>query len=230
MKPDIRGFILLVIASIVLWFARPAQAVDFEATYGMAQWQRSDNGTWWETPFKEHWPASSDTWSIGYTDKFSDSIRWHIGYSNLGVVSSYGEAVGDDVYGATHGCTTSPCPAPDQWYGKGSVDGGYFTVAPEMTFHNITYSFEVGVWNYQPESIVYVPVQHPCGLCNPSPVKTDQYFITSSNRMWGQVFGVGVSYKNLFLRGRMYWVDSDDRDYPAVYQKYTSEISIGWRW
>ena len=230
MKSDIRSFILLIVFSALLWQCAPiAHAADIDVFVGRTMWTRSDNGTWWETPFKEEWPSSASSWSIGLSDEFASGWRWNVGYSNLGTIHSYGQAVGDDIYGATNGCTTGTCPAPDDWYGRGNVDGVYFTVSPQYMLHSVTYSAEIGVWNYQPESIVYVPKQHPCGLCNPSTELTNQYFITSSDRMWGQVFGIGLQYGSLMLRYRAYWVNSSDKEYPAIYQGYTNELAIGWR-
>lgn len=216
------------ILAILLMISSNAYSVDFDVSIGQAMWTRSDNGTWWQTPFKATWPNNTVSYSLGISNKIKPWLRWNIGYTNLGIISSYGQAVGDDVYISTNGCTTGSCPEPDEWYGKGSVDGVYFTLAPQFTFHNITYSTELGVWNYQPLSTVYVPIQHPCGLCVPSPSQNNIYFITSSNRMWGQVIGFKVEYKDVYLRTRAYYVESSDRDYPATYQKYTYEVSLGY--
>lgn len=207
----------------IMLFSASAQAVDIDAAIGRAHFERSDNGTWWQTPFAEQWPQSTASWSLGISDELTPSLRWTAGYANLGVIESYGEAVGDEIWSATNGCTTGPCPAPDKWYGKGSVDGVYFTIAPQMTRDNITYSAEIGAWNYQPISIVYVPMQTAV-----TPTRVQAYFITSSNRVWGQVFGLGVRYKQVFARWRLYWVDADDREYPATFQKYAHEIAVGW--
>lgn len=205
-----------------------ANAVDFDVSIGQTMWTPSDNGTWWQQPFKREWPDHATSYSIGVSDEISPWLRWNAGYSNLGTINSYGQAVGDDVYGATNNCTTGACPPPDDWYGNGTVDGVYFTLSPQVTYNDIIYSAEIGVWNYQPKSVVYVPAQHPCGLCNPPPLVNNVYFVTSSDRMWGQVFGGKINYKNLFFRARAYWTDSSDKEYPATYQKYTYEISIGY--
>jgi hypothetical protein len=190
-----------------------AHAVDIDVSIGQAKWERSDNGTWW---------------SLGLSDKINDRMRWNVGYTNLGVIDSYGEAVGDDVYGSTHGCTTGPCPTSESWYGKGQVDGVYFTLSPQFTVENLTYTAEIGVWNYNPQSRVVVPDQHPCGLCSPSPGRYMD-FVTASDRMWGQVFGIGLQYKRFFTKFRMLYVESSDREYPAIYQKYAQELSFGVR-
>jgi len=217
----IRRYLILSIIQAFLMI-NCAYAVDYDISIGQAKWTRSDSGTWWQAQFPENWPKTTDTYSLGISDKLNDHLRWNIGYTNLGVVSSYGEAVGDDVYALTKGCTIGLCPKPDQWYGRGSVDGIYFTISPQVTYSNITYSFEIGVWNYQPESIVYVPLQTAV-----SPTRVQAYFITSSNRMWGQLFGLSAKYKQFFTRYRMLYVESSDREYPATYQGYTQELSIG---
>jgi hypothetical protein len=217
--------LFIILLQIGLMFASQAShAVDINASIGLAKWTRSDNGTWWQTQFPEKWPETTNTWSLGISDKINDGLRWNVGYTNLGVIESYGEAVGDDVYSLTKECTIGPCLNPDKWYGKGSVDGVYFTLQPEVTYSNITYSFEIGVWNYQPQSMVYVPVQTAV-----SPARVQAYFITSSNRMWGQLLGIGAKYKQFFTHYRMFYVDSSDKDYPATYQGYTQELSIGTR-
>lgn len=213
----------------LLFFSTIVNANDIDLSIGLAKWERSDNGTWWQTPFPEQWPNTTNSWSLGISNEINQNLRWNIGYTNLGTISSYGEAVGDDSYGATNNCTTGACPTPDKWYGKGSVEGVYFTLSPQIIYSNIRYFAEIGVWNYEPKSIVYVPLQHPCGLCNPSPEGPNQYFITKSDRMWGQIFGIGVGYKNMNVKYKLYWVDSNDREYPATYQKYTQELSIGYR-
>ena len=218
MNSDIKGFILLITVSIVLYYAWPAHA-EVNVAIGQTIWNKSDNGIWWQNPFPNHFNLESISGTIEYEHSLNDWSTFKIGYADLGSVSSYAEAVADDANYNGHGCN-SPCLPLSHWYGYGRVTGAYLLWSP----HYKNVFLDLGAWNYRPEFTMNIPDW------TPTFTHTQSLSVQGNeSRVWGAIMGIGVNYDNLILRYRLYRIDSSDREYPAIYQGYTNELAIGWR-
>lgn len=208
----------------ILLLASTAHAVDFELSGGISKYQQSDNGTWWQNPFPNSFEMTTTSFGIGVTDYLTDAVRWRVGYTHLGNVSSYAEAVGNDNnYNGVDGCV-GPCMLMSHWYGKGYAQGIYATLAPEYSFGKVKVFVEGGLWYYDPAFSMTVPDWYSGpGDTTPKFVQVDH----EEGNQIGPVFGFGIEYDKTQLVMRWFKTEANGNpDTVAIYQKYTVNLSI----
>lgn len=213
-----------ILLLITMLFVIPVQAADIEISLGHAQWEKSGNGIWWQDPFPNQFNLQSTSYTIAISDYVTESSRWRVGYTNLGAVTSYAEAVADDANYNGHGCY-DPCLPMSHWYGTGSVDGIFASLAPEYKIGNVILSAEAGLWFYTPKFVMDVPDWCPTHGCTPQSIQARH----RPDMQIAMMFGIGMSYKSLLINVRSYRVDASGDEFPAIYQGYTHDISIGYR-
>jgi hypothetical protein len=87
-----RIFIAICLMSVASFFTTDATALEFEASIGYTQFEKPDNGIWWQNGFHHTLDTSSPSYSIGVTDRFDSGLRWGATYVNLGTISTSAQA------------------------------------------------------------------------------------------------------------------------------------------
>jgi hypothetical protein len=77
-------FIFLLL--MLLWLSKvgDAEGAEMELSAGRSNYTTSENGTWWQEEREHHVENHANSYAIGLTDYLADSIRWRLGYANLG--------------------------------------------------------------------------------------------------------------------------------------------------
>jgi hypothetical protein len=147
MKPrtDIRGFILLVIVSVILWHSMPADAEPYIGI-GHTVYNPSDNGVWWQQGLDHHIDNESNSLQIGY--KFNTEYPISIGYMNLGKINSWAIATSDADFNGS-GCNANPCAYSDVYIGTGEAHGFYLTTSKGIKYRDVDLFVTGGLWVFQ---------------------------------------------------------------------------------
>lgn len=223
--------IIFIIATLLLPLS--AFAWDWEASVGQSSYYKSDNGIWWQNGpaadgFTDDFRLKPASFTIGAAGYVSPAMRWHVGYANLGEVSSYATATRNDIqFNMATGKCNGTCPVLATWRGYGEVEGIYFTVAPEMHIGSTKVFFEIGPWLYNAKFTMVMD-----GGTNPgSTVIQPAVHVKHKEKLEvGVVVGFGVSVrKNLDVLWRAYRADANGDEYPAIYQGYTTNLSVRYR-
>ena len=204
----------------MLLMASTAQAVDFEASIGRTEYTKSDNGIWYQNGFYNDFSDGATSYSLGFTGYAYESVKWHAGYANLGQVASYALAVPDAQYNGVNGCY-APCTL-DQYIGKGSIEGIYITLAPEMQFGKAKVFVEGGIWGYIPHFNMKVYR----GTGTPATPFWDA--TTDEHMQFCPVFGFGVEYDSLQIVATIYssHISSVEHNTIAFWNETVTNISI----
>lgn len=227
-KPDIKGFLLLVIICAFFYlFSPPVRAFDFELAAGQSTYQKSDNGIFYQNGFENEFQLKSNFWSLGITKYIHPSIRYRIGYADLGWVSSYAKALPkDENYDPGTSRCNGACLPLAQWHGSGKVEGLYFILSPEYVFNNKWKAFlDIGGWAYQATHSMIIPDTVSCDNCAP----ISYHFIHERKIDYGFVYGAGIEYDKTQLAVN-FWQSNvngvDPNTDIGFYQGYTMTIGI----
>jgi hypothetical protein len=193
----------------LLFLCTCAHAVDFEASIGTTQFQQTPNGIWWQNGYDHQLDLSSQSFSIGITDRFANGLRWRVAYTRLGNTYSNTMAVSDANYNGVDGCRHPCTEKPWAVKGEGSVRGYSFTVAPEMSIgYGVKVFIEGGAFVFLPKFEAY---------CGKTMDTAGALCIRYANG-WqiGPQLGAGVDYKGTQVVWTAYQVDSPTPDDQAI--------------
>jgi hypothetical protein len=219
-KPDIKGFLLLVVVCVLFYLFSPSARAEMEISIGRSQYTLAENGTWWQEGREFHFDNKSNSIGLGFTGYATESIRWHSGYTNLGNTTLWTLATNDADFSGS-GCIANPCKQNAVLISKGYVEGLYFTLAPEFKYKDVKFFLEAGIWAYQAHFNVTIIDSDPLNRV------VAQYTKNSDIQING-VFGTGVEYKNTQLLVSAWRVDStgEQIDTQPHYRNYTYNVSI----
>jgi len=215
---------------VLIFLCNTAQAVQIDLAIGQAEWQKSQATDWWqEGPasegFYNTFNLKSTSYRVGISDYISPSVKYTLGYANLGSVSSKAGATRFDAdydFQNKRCINAASCEMVD-YIGRGSVDGYYLTVAPEYRAGKWAVYGEVGAWAYFPKfSMTKV---NAAGVAEPLDIQ--------SGTQYGPVVGFGIRHERMTLSARFYKVDLNGamdtaKGLPSIVRDYTYELSLGW--
>jgi hypothetical protein len=205
------------IFAMALVLALPAFSMSLEISSGLSNFTESDKGIWWQPgPASEGFSTSMDLDSksitIGVSGYATDWAKWRVGYAHLGKVSTKAWATSDDLDYDFDGQKCRPGCTMAYYHAKGSVQGVYALLAPEIRSGNWSAFVEGGAWVYVPKFEVGDDVL--------APNKIEEKLTV------GAVAGLGVGYKNVSLVARAYRVDPMSVSLPANYQGYAKTFGV----
>lgn len=187
---------LLLIAALLI--TSSANAIDFEIGIGQTDYQRSPNGIWWQNGFDHSFDLRANSINLGVSDYVTESIKWRVGYTHLGTVSSWALAVPDAQYNMVNGCHSPSLCELDQYIGKGSIEGIYLTMSPEMKIGSVKLFMDAGLWGYFPHFNMKV-------YRGATPRRDSFWDVhTDEHMQFGPVLGVGVEYEKVQLVATIY--------------------------
>lgn len=148
-KSDFKFYLgLLVIVLLWLFAIKQAPAVEMVIGVGQTQFTPSDAGIWWQRGLPHHIESESKSMELGFTDKFTDSIRWNASYLYLGGVNIWSIDTTDEDYSG-NGCRANPCVQNNIFITRSSVEGFKFTSSYEWGIgNNVKYFVEGGVYAF----------------------------------------------------------------------------------
>lgn len=215
---------LAAFLALIFLFSPRVHAVEFEILVGKSTYTQSNNGIWYQTGsgLDYHFDKETNSIGLGITDYASESVRFHAGYMNLGTTTSWGVATPDVNYTGS-GCRTSPCEKYDTYMGRGSVEGFYFTLAPEFRYKDVKFFIEGGLWTFLARFNATVTGIRSSG-------HTEVFFNTNKEEDWqvAPVVGFGIEYNKTQLVFSAWRVDSS-KEWDVMipnYQGYTTNLSI----
>lgn len=207
-------FILLMLLSF-------STMADVEVSIGRTQFGVQENGYWYQDGFSHDLNMTSNSFSIGLTDKFLDSYRYHIGYKYLGHVSTIAWCMGDDALYAQFQKTGVNPLKLGLFTGDGSVNMLYFTAGPEFQFGQYTLGLEAGLTVYRPtwteQGIGFQKV--------PNGPLYDHEWTSNPKIMTGGTIGASIGYHNVEAVLSLYDINSGQAVW-SVYHGIASNLSI----
>lgn len=213
-------FIFLLL--MLLWLSKvgDAEGAEMELSAGRSNYTTSENGTWWQEGREHHIENHANSYAIGLTDYLAESIRWRVGYANLGQQSVWAIATSDPDYNGS-GCIANPCAQNAVVITKGHVEGIYFTIAPEYQYKDVKLFVEAGLWAYQARFNVVIIDQVPTN-------KVIIEWTKNNDTQVNWVVGAGVEYKNTQVVLSAWRVDStgEQIDTQPSYRGFTTNVSI----
>ena len=215
-----------LITLIIFMLAIPAFAWDIEASVGSTQFQKPDNGIWWQNPFENTFDLQSPSYSIGVSGYVYPSVRGRVAYTRLGNVTGYAIATPQDAqYNGVDGCV-GPCPVMSAFRTEGSVRGVSFTLAPEWNVSpGVKVFLEGGAFVYLPKFKADV------GSCT-TPACAPTWF-NEYREGWqvGPQIGGGVEIDKVQLVFTLYKIDTPTPDINATtnFKSWAANVSLRYR-
>lgn len=194
-----------------------------EVGVGVSHFSHQPDGFWYQ---KEAGPydltLNSPSVSLGWRQAIHPNWAVRIGYEYLGQVKSSAVATASDLNYEAFRQGKEPLWRLSHWYGKGDVQGVYFTLQPQRTFGDYTLYGELGGYAYKPTWQVTIPDW--IGTATDTP----HLLVATHNPRWQyHVFwGYGVSRGPwaLAYTGRKITASGDE--FPAVYTSTTNNLSL----
>lgn len=180
----------------ILLITSTAQAVEFEFSVGQTVYDKSANGQWYQEGLDYKHSLQTNAIGFAFTDYLTDGVRWRVGYINLGEMLSSALATTDANYNGSNGCIGA-CVEKAMFIGRGSVEGIYLTVAPELQVGKVKLFAEAGAWGYIPHFNMVVYRNNPAECADCAVKVWDK--TTDEHMQFGPVIGAGIEYDNLQL-------------------------------
>ena len=199
-----------------------ADAADFEVSVGESKFASQPNGTWYQNGFAHDLALTSPSLSIGATGYVNDWMRWHSGYMYLGDASSNAIAVSSDAAYAKYGANAGKYWPTSHWYGNGSINMLYATVAPEYKDGDFTFAVEAGFTVYKPTWTMNIPDYIACATCARQNLTVEH----SATLQLGETLGFSIKYGNTAIVLSRYTTSASGDMWPAIYTGHTDNISI----
>lgn len=234
MKNDIHDLIypagliaaVYVVASL---FSPNAHAVDLEVGLGQTRYDcmSHGDGIWQQTYFAHSTDCNDPAYLIGVTgnaDEYAptDGMKWHIDYVYLGKVKNWSIITPDDYNYRSDVGRLDTSKALVNMYGRGSVQGVAFTLAPYKKFGEYEVSLEAGPYIHKPKWDVNVPDY--CEVTG-DPTFNSEYRHNPKIQP-GAVVGAGITKGDWTLTWKIYFVQTSGDMYTGIWKRPTNIMLI----
>ena len=197
---------------ILLLCSTYSYAADFEFGLGSSWFKPNINTTWYQEGFPYALHTQSLSGSIGvvdkflFTPKFTDGMKWRIGYEYMGEVKTHSMATTDANYNAsTHGCNGT-CLSLATLDGTSTTQGVYASVLPMWNIGSGYAYIEAGIYLYRTQFKMHMTGIVQCSACTPYNAYVGQDPIWSIHPIVGTGYAYGantiaITYRNVSVQG-----------------------------